>query len=117
MYHHQPLGSPPKSTFLQMIHKHPSQFASFPGLTYELSGKHLPVSEATEKGHMIQTRQNLRSTNNNKQNVLDARRDLKDMDPPQHMCAAIDGKSFCFAVLGDRNEDTIYSDLTGRFPV
>ena len=24
---------------------------------------------------------------------------------------------FCFAVLGDTNDDTIYSDLTGRFPV
>jgi hypothetical protein len=24
---------------------------------------------------------------------------------------------FCFAMLADQNEDTIYSDLPGRFPV
>jgi hypothetical protein len=33
------------------------------------------------------------------------------------MCAATYDELLCFAVLGDRNEDTIYSDLTGRFPV
>jgi hypothetical protein len=117
IHHHQALGSPPRSTLLQMIHKHPSQVASFPGLIYDLISKHLPVSEATEKGHMIQTQQNLRSTSSNKQAILDDRQDLKDMDPPQHMCSATGDDIFCVAVLGDRNKDTVYSDLTDRFLV
>ena len=29
----------------------------------------------------------------------------------------IRGRMFCFAMPADQNEDTIYSDLPGRFPV
>ena len=53
MYHHQTMGSPPRPTFLRAIRKHPKCVATFPGLTYELIRKHLPLSTATLKGHMI----------------------------------------------------------------
>ena len=39
------------------------------------------------------------------------------MFPTEHVCSAIEDKIFCFAVIGDANENTIYSDLTGRFPI
>ena len=41
-YHHQTVGSPPKSTFLRSIRDHPSQWKTFPGLSYELICKYLP---------------------------------------------------------------------------
>ena len=69
MYHHQSLGSPSKSTLLQSIRRHPYLYSTFPGLNYELTSKHLPTSEATEKLHMIQRRQGINSTSNNKQSV------------------------------------------------
>ena len=54
-YLHQILCSPPKSTLLKAIRN--IQFRSIPGLAYELINDHLPPSAATEKGHMIRTRQ------------------------------------------------------------
>ena len=37
------------------------------------------------------------------------------MNPPQQMCSALD--MFCFAALSDANEGTMYTYLTGKFPV
>jgi hypothetical protein len=56
IYHHQAMGSPPKSIFLTTIQKHPPVFGTFPGLTYGLINKHLPLSTATLKVHMVQNR-------------------------------------------------------------
>ena len=117
MYHHQSLGSPPKSTLLQDIRRHPDLYSTFPGLNYELIIKHLPPSEATEKGHMLQRRQGINSTSNNKQAVIDARQDIHKMFPTEHVCSAIEDKIFCCAVIVDAHKNTIYSDLTGRFPI
>ena len=39
------------------------------------------------------------------------------MNPPQEACMGIDDKMFCFAMLADKNEGTVYSNLTGKFPV
>ena len=116
MYHRQLLGSPPKSTLLKAIKNHSNLFDTFPGLSYELINKHLPLSTATTKGHMIQKRQGLQSTNRNREVVLDARRDVQDMSPKQHICTAREDELFCYSVL-DNKQDTIYSDLTGQFPV
>ena len=38
------------------------------------------------------------------------------MHPKEEACAAQDKERFCFAVLVDKVEETIYSDLTGNFP-
>ena len=100
MYHHQSLGSPPKSTLLQAIKRHPDLYSTFPGLNYELISKHLPPSEATGKGHMIQRRQGINSTSDNKQAVRDARQDIKNMFLTEHVCSAIEDKIFCCAVIG-----------------
>ena len=115
MYFHQCICSPPKSTLLKIIRN--KQLYSIPGLTYKLIAKHLPPSTATEKGHMIRTRQGSLSTRSNHQEVKYARAQVNNMIPPEKLCTAIDDEIFCFDILVDQNEDTIYSDLAGRFPV
>ena len=117
MYHHQSLGNPRKETLLKALKKHPTQFETFPGLTYTLISAHLPPSEATEKGHMIMTRKGLRSTNKLIKKMAEARRDIGNFLPAEEMCLAEEDEIYCYAVLGDNNENTIYSDQTGRFPV
>ena len=37
------------------------------------------------------------------------------MFPTEHVCSKIEDGIFCFAVIGDANKNTIYSDLTGIF--
>ena len=117
MYHHQSLGNPTKETLLKGLRKHPSQFQTFPGLTYELISNHLPPSEATEKGHMIMTRKGLRSTRTMAKRLAKTRRDVSNFLPEEEVCLAEEDEIYCYAILGDNNENTIYSDLTGRFPV
>ena len=112
-YYHQCLLSPPKLTLLQSINNQPLR--TFPGLTYGLISKHLPPSTATDKGHMKRRKQNIRSTRSNKTDIQHAKFEVMDMHPPQQMCAALD--MFCFAALADANEGTMYTDLTGKFPV
>jgi len=112
-YYHQCLLSPPKLTLLQSINNQPLR--TFPGLTYGLISKHLPPSTATDKGHMKRRKQNIRSTRSNKKDIQHAKFEVMDMHPPQQMCAALD--MFCFAALADANEGTMYTDLTGKFPV
>ena len=93
------------------------QLRTFPGLTYELIRDYLPESPATDKGHMILKRSEVQSTRNLKQEILDSRKQVDNMNPPQEACPAIEDEMFCFAMLADRNEGTLYSDLAGKFPV
>ena len=37
------------------------------------------------------------------------------MTPIEHVCAAYEDIIYCFVAIGDKNENTIYSDLTGQF--
>jgi hypothetical protein len=53
MYHHQSMGSPPRTTFLRVIRKHPQVFTIFLGLKYDLIRKYLPLSTAALRAHMI----------------------------------------------------------------
>ena len=115
MYYHQCLCSPPKSSMLKAIRN--NQLASFPGLTYELISKYLPPSSATDKGHMVRTRQGARSTRSNQKEILDARKSVDDMHPKEQIYNASEDEMFCFAILADSNDATIYSDLAGIFPV
>ena len=66
---------------------------------------------------MIRARKGLRSTGKNQKLVLDARLAVDDMNSTQQICTAIDHKFFCFVALAYINNDTIYSDMTGIFPV
>ena len=112
-YYHQCLCSPPPSTLLKAINN--GQLKTFPGLTADLVRRHLPPSTATAKGHMQRVRQGLRSTRSNTSALQDARAQVDDMGPTEEVCATQD--VFCFAALADRTNGTMYTDLTGHFPV
>ena len=66
---------------------------------------------------MIHTRQGLCSTRSIREQTLEARAIVDDMQPQQEVCTAINNAMFCFAALADQNENTICSNLAGRFPV
>ena len=66
---------------------------------------------------MIQRRQKINPTRNGKQAIRYSRQDIKNMFPTEHVCSAMEDEIFCCAVIGYTHKDTIYSDLTGRFPI
>jgi hypothetical protein len=53
-------GYPVKKTWLAAIKA--DEYATWPGLTYELVSKHLTNTEETAMGHLHKRRQNIRST-------------------------------------------------------
>ena len=112
-YYHQCLLSPLKTTVLQALNNQP--FKTFPGLTYKLISRHLRSSTETYKEHMKHHKQNIFSTRNNKQAIKNAQFEVCDKNPPQQICSALD--MFYFAALVDATENTMYTDLTGKFPV
>ena len=116
-YHHQTVGSSPKSTFLRSIWDHPLQWKTFPGLSYELIHKHLPPSMATYQGHMIRKQSGYNYTRSNRLGILDARKDVHDMFPTEQVCAITEDDMFVFVMLGNAHANTLYTDLTGQFPV
>ena len=44
-------------------------------------------------------------------------KDISNLSPTEEVCLTGEDKIYCYAVLGDKNERTIYSDLTNWFPV
>ena len=94
------------------LKRHLAQFATFPGLTWDLIKNHLPLSEATEKGHIIMTRKGLKSTRSIAKQITKVRKDISKLLPTEEVCLAKEGKIYCYAVLGDKNERTIYNNLT-----
>ena len=59
-YFHAAAGFPVKDTWLKAIKN--NNYASWPGLTYENARKYCPSADETLKGHLVQTRQVIRST-------------------------------------------------------
>ena len=86
-------------------------------MTYDLINKHLSLSTAILKGHMAQHRKGLQSTSSDQKMVLDARKSVSNMDPAKQICSAGEDEIYCFAVIVNRNKNTIYSNPTGHFPV
>ena len=84
MYHNQTLGSPSVPTIVKACRK--NQLNTFPGLDSTLILRHLPRSRATAKGHMIIPRSGIQSTRNDRAEILDARLQVYDRNPPQQIC-------------------------------
>ena len=59
-YFHAPAGYPVWSTWLKSIGA--GNYASWPGITIAHSTKYCPCGKATMMGHLVQTRQRIRST-------------------------------------------------------
>ena len=59
-YFHAAAGFPVRDTWLRAIKT--GNFTSWPVLTYQNATKYCPTSKETIKGHIVQTRQHVRST-------------------------------------------------------
>jgi hypothetical protein len=101
---HAALGYPTKSTLLTAA-KH-GNLVTFPGMTPENISKHFPESEETQKGHMKQTRQGVRSTK-----VID-----EDAMIGFNPTPGVKHKDVYLRVF-DTTKKTMYSDQTGKFPI
>jgi hypothetical protein len=113
-YIHQTLCSPTAVTLLLALTKS-TELRTIPGLTTTLIHNHLPKSTATDKGHMRSHCANIASTRNNHPDIVLARAKVDNMFPIHEACAAHD--MFCFAALPDATTGTMYTDITGAFPV
>jgi len=113
-YIHQLLCSPPASTLMQAL-AISTELSTIPGLTPAFINNNLPRSTATNKGHMRRHRSNTASTRNVQHVKVATRAKVDRMMPQQEVCNMQD--MFCFAALADANTGTMYTDLTGAFPV
>jgi hypothetical protein len=105
-YLHAAAGSPAPSTFVKAIKA--GNFTTWPTPTPEHVNKYLEKSEATVKGHLNQTRKNVRSTKPKKK--PDAREKTQDYEP--HIT---ERTNVVYAAIHYIDGHT-YTDLTGRFP-
>jgi len=111
---HQALCSPTATTLLWALERS-KELATIPGFTSRLVRTHLPLSTATDKGHMRRHQQGTRSTGSLQPAILDARRQVDELTPTEEICATHD--IFCFAALTDLTTGTMYTNLPGAFPV
>ena len=100
---HAALGFPMKATLLTAI-RH-GNLVTFPGLTPDNINKHFPESEETQKGHMRQTQQGVRSTKVPDEDAL-----LGEKPKP-----GIKHKDVYLRVF-NATRKTMYTDQSGPFP-
>jgi hypothetical protein len=113
-YVHQLLCSPPAATLLLALNKS-TKLKTIPGLTLLLICSHLPKSTANDKGHMRRQCSNTASTCNKHADIILDRAKVDRIFPARKACAVQD--MFCFAALAHSTTGTMYTDLTGAFPV
>jgi hypothetical protein len=113
-YVHQLLCLPPAATLLLALDKS-TKLKTIPGLTLLLICSHLPKSTATNKGHMQCQRSNTASMRNKHADIIPDRA-IVDCMFPAHKASAVQD-IFCFAALANATTGTMYTDLTGAFPV
>ena len=101
---HAALCYPTKATLLTSAQR--GNLVTFPGLTPENINRHFPESDETQKGHMRQTRQGVRSTK-----VIDEDAMLGAPIQP-----GIKHKDLYLRVF-DATKKTMYTNQTGRFPI
>jgi hypothetical protein len=100
---HSVCGYPVKSTWIKAVKA--GNFVGWPLLTEKNIAKHYPDTDETPKGHMAQSRKNVRSTKHLRQEFEQAN------------VASLRGKKVhdVFTTVYDIRE-TIFSDQTGQFP-
>eukprot|EP00956_Cyclotella_meneghiniana_P020860 scaffold37349_cov64-Cyclotella_meneghiniana.AAC.1 len=101
---HAALGFPTKATLLTAAKK--GNLITFPGLTPENITKHFPESDETQKGHMRQSRQGVRSTK-----VPDEDAMLEFNPAP-----GVKKKDVYLRVF-DTTRKNMYTDQSGPFPI
>ena len=101
---HAALGFPTKATLLTAAKN--GNLITFPGMTPENINKHFPESDETQKGHMRQSRQGVRST---KVPDEDAMLGFKPTPGVKH-------KDVYLRVF-DATKKSMYTDQSGPFPI
>jgi hypothetical protein len=110
-YLHQALFSPRKATLLNAIRN--QQLPTWPGLTANVVRKYLPeTSPQTDKGHMKRQRKDLRST---KPTQTKNEKEQEDMTPKK--VSEDHNHLFAASYVVNNKDGTMYSDLTGNFPL
>ena len=115
-YAHAAMFSPALSTLEQALQK--GYIRNIPGLTAQTLRRHPPRSVATAKGHLDQTRKNLRSTKaTTRSTSTNSPKDTPDIDNdvfPEHSEKSHD----CYVAVHNLETTTgkIYTDQTGKFP-
>ena len=113
-YLHQASFSPPKATLFKALHN--NQFATWSGLTVKAVQKYLPDSSpATDKGHMKQQEQGIRSTKNKIMTALETIETARDMNPP--MEKETTNQIFVYHAVLEPESGTIYVNYTGNLPI
>ena len=56
---------------------------------------------------MVRVRKGLNSTRSTRQDVIDARAEVDDMNPQDQACTAFDNEMFCFVVTRDDQNKTV----------
>jgi len=100
---HAALGFPTKATLLTAARN--GNLVTFPGLTPDNINKHFPESDETQKGHMRQTRQGVRSTKVPDEDAL-----LEQRPTP-----GVKHKDVYLRVF-DPTRKPMYTDQSGPFP-
>ena len=98
------LGFPTKATLVTAA-KH-GNLTTFPGLTVENINKYFPEYNETQKGHMKQQKQGVRSTK-----VLDKDKQLHFQPTPGTKHKDV------YLHVFDATKKAMYTDQTGRFPI
>ena len=106
---HAALFSPVKSTWLRAIRR--NHFVTWPGINSTDVAKHLQTSVATAKGHLDRKRKNTRSTQTKQTSRDDANQE--DIEPTPE----VKTEEVFIAFLSADTTGTVYTDLTGKFPV
>jgi hypothetical protein len=114
-YIHQALCSPPATTLIQALKCSRELLATTPGLTAHRINTHLPYSTATDKGYLRRHRQGIQSAQIMQPAINHTRHDVNSQQSDEDICAAHD--MFCFAALSDLITGTMYTNLSGAFPV
>ena len=105
---HRTMFSPVKSTWLRAIRK--NHFITWPGINGKDVAKHLQSTVYTAKGHLDRKRKNIKSST--KKNIeLDEHNE--DIAPPPESKT----EEVFIAFLSADTTGTVYTDLTGKFPV
>jgi hypothetical protein len=107
---HATAFSPTKTTWIKAIKN--NFFQSWPGLTEKLVHRYYPQSSATTKGHMDQTRTNIRSTRR-----LVTPHDVSETDNNHTVPQEADNAATYQVFTSIENTGRLYTDQTGRFPV
>ena len=101
---HAALGYPVQATLLTAAQH--GNLVTFPGMTPTNIARHLTESDETQKGHMRQTRQGVRST---KIVDDDAMLGLKQQPGVKHKDV--------YLMVFDATKKSMFTDQTGRFPI